>query len=131
MTQRTALLAGATGLIGKHCLQLLLNDPVYSKVIVLTRRKLDIQHERLEQHVLDFETLAQHAALMKADDVFCTLGTTRKKSGGSQAAYEKIDYHYPVQIATLAQRNGATQFLIVTSLGTRHDSSVFYLRLKA
>ncbi len=131
MQQRTALLVGATGLIGKHCLQLLLNDPVYSKVTALTRREIDMRHERLEQHVVDFDKLSQYATIMKADDVFCALGTTRKKAGGSEAEYEKIDYHYPVEIATLAYGNGATQFLIVTSLGARSDSSVFYLRLKA
>ncbi|MGH8479421.1 MAG: hypothetical protein ACREXK_07590 [Gammaproteobacteria bacterium] len=38
-SKRTALLAGATGLVGGHCLALLLDDDDYGQAAVLGRRE--------------------------------------------------------------------------------------------
>jgi hypothetical protein len=78
MDSKTALLVGATGLVGGHCLRFLLEDDYYGKVVVLARRKLPLDHEKLEQQVIDFDSLAQKANLIKTDDIYCCLGTTRK-----------------------------------------------------
>ena len=67
--------------------------------------------------------------LLKADDVFCALGTTIAKAG-SQAAFRKVDYEIPLQIAELALHNGATQFILVSSLGADATSSFFYSKVK-
>src|SRR5256885_15322466 len=50
---RTALVAGATGLIGNHVLQLLLADEAWSRVGAVGRRVAPHQHGKLDQRGLD------------------------------------------------------------------------------
>ena len=126
---RTALILGASGLIGGHCLGLLLRDEAYDQVIVLVRKSLLKNHPKLTQHEVNFDALSEHANLLKADDIFCCLGTTIKKAG-SQEAFRKVDFTYAHEAAKLAAHNGATQFLLVSSLGADAKSSVFYSRVK-
>lgn len=126
---RTALLLGASGLIGGHCLDLLLRDDAYDQVIALVRKPLPMTHPKLTQHSVDFDQLQEFAHLLKADDVFCCLGTTIKKAG-SQEAFRKVDFTYAHEAAQLAANNGATQFLLVSSLGADAKSPVFYNRIK-
>ena len=129
MNNRTALLLGATGLVGGHCLDLLLKDDSYSQVITLARRGLERNDAKLVQHVVEFDNLSDYASLIKAQDVFCCLGTTIK-AAGSKEAFRKVDFTYPVEIARMASENGTEQFLIVTALGANSKSSVFYNRVK-
>ena len=126
---RTALLLGASGLIGGHCLDLLLRDEAYDQVIVLVRKSLPKNHPKLTQYEVNFDRLAEHETLLKADDVFCCLGTTIKKAG-SQDAFRKVDFTYAHEAAKLAAASGAKQFLLVSSLGADAKSSVFYSRVK-
>ena len=126
---RTALLLGASGLIGGHCLDLLLHDEAYDQVIAFVRKPLPINHTKLTQYEVNFDRLSEHANLLKADDVFCCLGTTIKKAG-SQEAFRKVDFTYAHEAAKLAAHNGASQFLLVSSLGADAKSSVFYSRVK-
>ena len=129
MNTRKALLLGASGLIGGHCLMMLLQDESYQEVIVLVRKPLSLTHPKLTQHVVDFERLSDHAALFQADNIFCCLGTTIKKAG-SQAAFRKVDFTYAYEAAQLAVAQGAKHFLLVSSLGADANSSVFYSRVK-
>jgi uncharacterized protein YbjT (DUF2867 family) len=126
---RTALLLGATGLVGGELLTLLLADADYRQVTVLVRRNLPRSHPKLTQRVVDFRDLAQAADAFRVDDVFCSLGTTIKKAG-SQAAFREVDYAYPLESAKLAVRQGAGQYLLITALGANAKSSVFYNRVK-
>ena len=123
------MLVGASGLVGGHCLQFLLDDPEFEKVITLGRRELSTKHTKLEQHVIDFDRLNKYADLFKADDIFCCLGTTIKKAG-SQEAFRRVDFGLPLEIANLAKAKDATQFLLVSSLGADSGSRVFYNRVK-
>lgn len=126
---RTALLAGSTGLIGKQLLELLLEDSHYTVVKAISRKPLDIQHAKLQNIVADFNTLTEHHDQLKADDVFCCLGTTIKQAG-SQAAFRQVDYEYPLELARLTKNQGATQYLIITALGSDAKSGIFYNRVK-
>lgn len=126
--ERTAVLAGATGLVGGHCLQALLRDEAYARVVALVRRPLGEQHARLEQRVVDFEALADDA-LAGATDVFCALGTTIRKAG-SQEAFRKVDHGYTLAVAERAAKAGAQQFLLVSSVGADPATGNFYLRVK-
>ncbi len=123
------MIVGASGLVGSFCLQFLLDDTMYNKVIVIIRKPLPLRHEKFEQHVIDFDQLNNFSHLIKSDDVFCCLGTTTRKAG-SQAEYEKVDYTYPLELAKIASKNGTQQFLIVTSIGANPASPLFYLRTK-
>ena len=126
---RTALVAGASGLVGGHVLRLLLDGPEYDRVTVLARRALPITHKKLEQRVLEFDRLAQTADFPRVHDVFCTLGTTIRRAG-SQDAFRKVDYSYVVELARVAVRHRASQYLVVTALGADPHSRVFYNRVK-
>ena len=126
---RKAILAGASGLIGSNLLQQLLNSRHYSEVLILVRKQLPITHPKLKQLVVDFEQLSHYAADIKGDVVFCCLGTTKKQTP-DQAAYRKIDYQYPLDIAWIAQTNGAESYHLVSSIGANKNSSVFYTRTK-
>ncbi len=126
---RTALLLGATGLVGGHCLDLLLAADAYRAVVTLGRRPSARQHPRLTHHVVDFDRLGEYAALFEAQDVFCCLGTTMKQAG-SKDAFRRVDFAYPVEAARLALAGGARQYLLVSALGADTGSPIFYNRVK-
>lgn len=126
---RTALLLGASGLIGGHCLEQLLADPDYAHVTILVRKLLSYTHPKLTQQVVNFDRLTEASNAFRVQDVFCCLGTTIK-TAGSQEAFRRVDFTYPTESARLAVQQGATQFLLVSSLGADAKSSVFYSRTK-
>lgn len=128
-SQKSALLLGATGLVGSHVLTLLLAGDAYGRVVALGRRSLDRTHPRLAHHVVDFDRTETYRNLLGVDDVFCCLGTTIKQAGAKEA-FRKVDYRYPVEVARLALEEGAAQYLIVTALGASARSPVFYSRVK-
>ncbi len=127
--ERTALIVGASGLIGGYLVRSLLEDEEYQHVIVLTRRELALQHYKLEKRIVDFEGMEKTLKGLKVHDAFCTLGTTIRKAG-SPVAFRKVDFEYPVRTATVALKAGAQRFLAVTSLGADATSSNLYLRTK-
>ena len=129
MNSRSALVVGASGLVGRHLLALLLADDAYSRVIVLTRKSLGLEHPKLIESVVNFDQLEQHQNLIKGEDVFCCLGTTIKVAG-SQEAFRKVDFTYVVQTAAISQKNGGRQFLVISSLGADAHSRIFYNRVK-
>jgi len=126
---RTALVAGATGLVGSHVLELLLADAHWSRVVTVGRRTTSRQHDKLEQRVLDLGELETVSDLPHVDDVFCCLGTTIKQAG-SQPAFRLVDHAFVVGLARAGLRAGATQFLLVSAIGADPDSRVFYSRVK-
>jgi uncharacterized protein YbjT (DUF2867 family) len=122
----TALLAGATGLVGGHLLRLLLADDAWDQVVTVGRREVDVRDPKLVQlHA----ALPEVGDLPPVDDVFCALGTTIKKAG-SQDAFRAIDHDAVVALAGAAQRAGAGSFLHVTAMGASAGSRVFYNRVK-
>ncbi|HPT15132.1 MAG TPA: oxidoreductase [Bacteroidales bacterium] len=129
MEQRTAIVAGATGLVGGHLVDQLLKDDLYEKVILFSRKSLEIQHVKIQQFIVDFERLNPSELPQRADDVYCALGTTIKKAG-SQAAFYKVDHDYVVNMAGYATSIGAVRFLVVSAMGANARSRIFYNRVK-
>src|SRR5258706_8930260 len=128
-TQRTALLAGATGLVGRALLRLLFASEHYSSVHVLLRRmRPDIAASaKLKIHQIDFARLP--AAFPKVDDVFVALGTTIKIAG-SEAAFRQVDFDFAVNVARAARAAGAKRLAVVSALGADPTSRIFYNRVK-
>lgn len=126
---RTALLAGATGLVGSHALQRLLADATWGHVVTVGRRTVSQRHDKLEQRMLDLGALDAVDDLPHADDVFCCLGTTIKQAG-SQPAFRRVDHDFVVALARAGLRLGATQFLLVSAIGADPASRIFYSRVK-
>lgn len=127
MLKKTAVVLGATGLVGDHCLRLLLASDYYH-VIALTRRSLPLAHSRLENVVIDFEAL-DDINIDSVHDVFCCLGTTIKKAG-SRHAFEKVDLEYVAKAAKVLKSKGARHFLLVSALGANSRSIFFYNQVK-
>ena len=126
---KTALLVGSTGLIGKQLLQLLLQSDRYGKVIAIARKPIGLNHPKLEVIISPLNELGQHAEKLKADDVFCCLGTTMKQAK-TKEAFRAVDFDAPLQVAKLALQQGARQYLLVSALGANKGSSIFYNRVK-
>lgn len=125
---KTALVAGATGLVGLHLVEELINNNQYKKVLVLSRRKLNISHPKLETRIIDFEKLEELTVSERIDDCFCALGTTVKKSG--KEGQLKVDYHYVLKLAQWCSKNKVRRFLVVSSQGASLKSPFFYMRTK-
>ncbi len=125
---RVALLAGATGLIGRELLQLLRDSPRYAHTHVLVRRANAAlaSDARTTVHVVDFTHLR---ALPSIVDVYIALGTTIKVAG-SNGAFRAVDFDHVVATATAARAAGATRLAVVSALGADVHSSVFYNRVK-
>lgn len=128
-SSRTALVAGATGLVGGHVLDLLLAADGYSRVVAIVRRPTGRKHDKLVERVVDFDRLEDAGDAFAVSDVYACLGTTIKVAG-SQERFRQVDHDYTVAVATLAKRSGATRLALVSSVGADVASSSFYLRVK-
>ncbi|MEM1123957.1 MAG: NAD(P)H-binding protein [Bacteroidota bacterium] len=126
--KKTAIIFGASGLVGGHCLQALLQANNYEKIISFGRRKLPITHEKLVQKVVDFEDFADFDGAIEGDDVFICLGTTRAKAG--KDGFIKVDFEYSFNAAKYAAMNGANQLILVSSVGADKDSFFLYPKTK-
>jgi uncharacterized protein YbjT (DUF2867 family) len=127
---RTALVLGATGLVGGHCVDLLLGNAAWARVTTIGRRGVDREHPKLVQRVADLGRMEEEAGdAFAVDDVFCCLGTTIAKAG-SREAFMRVDHDYPVAAAKLASGRGATRFLLVSALGADAKARIFYNRAK-
>jgi len=130
MTTRSAVILGASGLVGGHLLRVLASDPAYGTIKAFTRRPLDLSRGTVREVVVDFDIAESYRIhLAGVDDVFCCLGTTIK-AAGSQQAFRKVDLEVPVAVAREAHAAGAGQYLVVTAVGSDARSRVFYNRVK-
>ncbi len=127
--KKTALVFGATGLIGGYLVKFLLVNDAYEKVITFGRRAIDIEHPKLEHHLVDFDDPTSFRELISGDDLFCCLGTTMKQAG-SKEAFFKVDFIYAYEISKIAKQNGVNQFLLVSSVGADSNSLFFYSKVK-
>jgi uncharacterized protein YbjT (DUF2867 family) len=126
---RSALVLGATGLVGGHCVDLLLEDDTYAAVAVVGRRPLPRKHPKLVQYVIELNLLTVHRAIFEVDDVFCCLGTTIRKAG-SREAFRRVDIDYSATAGRLAAAASAEHFLVVSALGADPRSRIPYNRAK-
>lgn len=126
---KTAIVIGATGLVGSEVLDMLLEDGRYQKVKVFHRRSTGIEHPKLEEHVIDFDNIEEWKHLLTGDELYSALGTTIKKAGSQEAQYT-IDFTYQFETAKAAAENGVQRYSLVSSAGANYQSRMFYSRLK-
>ncbi|WP_108722167.1 oxidoreductase [Gorillibacterium timonense] len=125
----SALLLGASGLVGSSLLRLLLEDPACGRVTALVRRPLPIVHDKLRYVVADFDRLDEHSSEFAVDWVFCCLGTTIRKAG-SQEAFARVDLDYPLAAARLSGDAGARSYHVISAAQADSRSRIFYSRIK-
>jgi uncharacterized protein YbjT (DUF2867 family) len=124
--QRTVLLAGATGLVGREILAALLLDATVAQIHCIGRRAPPIQHPKLTVHLVDFQNLP---SLPVVQDVYIALGTTIK-TAGSRAAFQAIDLDAIVAVARTCKVQGAARLGVVSAMGADPQSRIFYSRIK-
>jgi uncharacterized protein YbjT (DUF2867 family) len=131
MQPQTAVVIGATGMVGSLVVEGLLTDPLFKKVRLLVRRPIEEQHEKLETAIVDFDDRIDLANKMgTGHSIFCCVGTTEKKVKGDKAAYRKVDFDIPFKAAQIAADAGFSKYLLVSSAGADAASTNFYLQLK-
>lgn len=129
MKMRSALVVGATGLVGLALVKLLCESEEYAAVNIIARRPLDFDHPKLIVKVREFDQIAD-ADIEFAHEVFCCLGTTIKKAG-SREQFEKVDVEYPLTIAALTKNRGIGHFIVISAMGASEKSFAYYNRVKA
>ena len=126
---KKAILFGASGFVGSYLLNDLLNNSDYEQVTVVVRKKLNIIHPKLKTLIGDYHSLPDLKDNIVADEIFITLGTT-KKNTPDQDEYHQIDHDYPVFAAKMVREKGAKSVFVVTAVGANANSSLFYVKTK-
>jgi len=124
-----ALIIGATGATGKDLVNILLQDPAYTAIVIFVRRPTGIAHIKLSEIITDFDKLEEVAETIKGDVWFSCLGTTLKAAGSKEKQWH-IDYEIPVQFAAIAKRNGVNSAVLLSAYGASAASKVFYSKMK-
>ena len=126
---KTALLFGATGLVGSHLLNLLINNNNYSKIKVFVRSSIELNDPKIEIIQTDFNNLKNHREDIKGDDCFFCIGTTKKNSPDKNE-YKRVELEVPKQVAQIAKSNLVNSFVFVSSGYADPKSSGDYLKFK-
>lgn len=128
--EKVAIVIGATGVVGRELVTQLGDHVSFSKVVVLTRRKVVYENPKIINHVVDFEHLDLAQDYFQGGDVlFSALGTTLKMAG-SLEAQRRVDVDYQLQAAKLAVSSNVSEYVLVSSSGANSDSRSPYLKMK-
>lgn len=126
---KTAIILGATGLVGSELTKKLLADDRYENVKIFVRRKSGLLHPKLDELVVNFDEILKWKDKITGDELYSAMGTTLKKAGSEDAQY-KIDFTFQYKFAQLASKNGVEKYLLVSSAGANIKSGNFYLKMK-
>jgi uncharacterized protein YbjT (DUF2867 family) len=129
MGNRTAIVFGATGMIGTYLVEELIQNMRYSAIKVFSRRKLNIEHIKVIEHIVDVEDVNSYKELIRGDDLFICLGTTMKKAG-SIKRYKELDGDMPVNIAKASHESGIKRVAVVSALGAGIRAKSYFNRIK-
>ncbi len=127
--KRSALLIGATGLIGAHLKEEILQNSDYETLTILVRRHIPEEHPKLTEVTADFTHLSSYKQFFQVDDLYICLGTTKKKAGSNEN-FRKVDYDYVVEAARLAMECGVKRIAVVSAIGADANSKFFYNQVK-
>lgn len=126
---KTAIVLGATGLVGRALVNQLLSDNAIWEVKVFVRRSTEINHRKLSEFFIDFDEPENWKNLIFGDVLFSAFGTTLQTAGSKENQY-KIDYTYQYQMAKAAAENGVKDYVLVSAAGASEKSNFFYPRMK-
>lgn len=126
---RTAIVIGATGLVGRQLIELLIRDRRFEQVKIFSRKSPGIQHDKLEEHIVNFDEPDEWRKLITGDVLYSTMGTTLRAAGSKEAQY-KVDYTYQYQVAKAAAMNGVKEYVLLSAATASPDSKIFYSRIK-
>lgn len=124
-----AILIGGTGLTGSHLLTYLLNNPLFTEVLSISRQSAGFSHPKLQELIIDLNELAQHRQQLKGDHYFSCLGTTIKKAG-SRKKFREVDFAMPYALALIAKFHQGRSFSVISAKGASASSPIFYNQVK-
>ncbi|RYG42968.1 MAG: NAD-dependent epimerase/dehydratase family protein, partial [Chitinophagaceae bacterium] len=131
MPAQTAVVIGATGMIGELLVNKLISDPDITRVRLLVRRPILFHESKIEVKLVNFDDPTDlEGNIGSGDSIFCCVGTTQSRVKGDKAAYRKVDFDIPVNVAKSGLKNGFQNFLLVSAVGANSGSGNFYLKLK-
>nr|WP_315040922.1 NAD-dependent epimerase/dehydratase family protein [uncultured Moraxella sp.] len=129
--QRTAVIIGATGLVGRSLLLQLTS--LYKKVIIIARSQPKGMSENMHFYQLkDFNQLDSLLTTLNLDnqvDAFSCLGSTLKQAGSEEAFYQ-IDFEFNYAFAKTCREKNVERFFLLSAMGADKDSRFFYNRVK-
>ena len=126
---KTALLFGASGLVGGHLLNELIKENYYSKIKIFVRSEPKISDPKIEIIRTDFNNLQNHKEDIKGDDCFLCIGTTKQNSPDKNE-YRRVELEMPKEIAQIAKSNSINSFVFISSGYADPKSSGDYLKFK-
>lgn len=126
---KTAMVLGATGLVGKHLVECLVQNENVESIVAVTRRPVEYVSEKVTNQVVDFDALENDLSVLNCDVLFSCLGTTLKQAG-SISAQRKVDLDYQYQVAKIALDNDVGHYVLVSASGANANSKSAYLKMK-
>ena len=129
MKKLDAIVIGATGATGQELVRLLLNNSNYRHISVFVRKNLNLKHDKLTVHKIDFSKLNDIKNLVVGDILFSALGTTKKEAGDKISQY-LVDFTYQFEFAKMASENGVTDYSLISSIGADEKAFFFYPKIK-
>lgn len=126
---KSAIIIGSTGLTGSLILKELLADDRYNRILLFSRNSIESKNPKIEEHIVDLLCLEDVKANFTADEVYCCIGTTKKKTPDREL-YRKIDFGIPASAAKIAKENGIKTFAVISAIGADSKSSIEYNRIK-
>lgn len=127
--KKTAIILGASGLTGSFLLQKLIEDDRYEHIKLFSRSKIDGLPKKVTQFIGDLLKLEQFKTDFTADEVYCCIGTTLRKTP-NKTVYKQIDYGIPVTAAKMSKDHNIASFLVISAMGANIKSKVFYNKTK-
>jgi len=127
--KKTAIILGASGLTGGLLIQKLISDERYETIKLFSRSHIEGLPSKVVQFIGDLLELETFESEFTADEVYCCIGTTLKKTP-VKSIYKKIDHGIPVRAARLSKTNGISTFLVISAMGANKNSSLFYNKTK-
>jgi len=130
MSGKTAVIVGATGLVGRELLNVILAHDYYNRILIVGRRSPEIKDNRIEELILDFNKLADYKDKIHGNDYYCCVGTTMDQAKTKEGFF-RIDFTFPMEFAKIAKEDPKFEkFNLVSSYGASPESSLFYNAVK-
>lgn len=126
------LIIGATGLVGSELVKHFSHSSEVQTITTLARRKLDptLDHDKIAEISLpDLSPAKLNELTVEADVAICALGTTIKVAG-SKENFRFVDLELVKSFGELVKRNHIKSLFVISAMGAKADSSIFYNRVK-
>ncbi|WP_028979968.1 NAD(P)H-binding protein [Sporocytophaga myxococcoides] len=128
-SQKTALVFGATGLVGTELVKVLNKDDRYNEIKIFGRHSSGFADGKVKEIITELSNKSLLVTEMTGDDIYCCLGTTIKKAR-TKEAFRKVDLGFPKLIAEVASAKNISKMIVISSIGASSHTSNFYLKTK-